>query len=158
MMDKYTVSAQIDSQKFGKGKLVADLSHDDFVKYANLSDKDKLSFLKEHDAQLHVDLADLQDSDVSDYRVNKNEDQMVSSNPSSRSQTHRKMRMNINGQDTGWIDVTDENEEQYNQMMNQFNKMHQQFNQRFNKVFGDSFSKWLDVTPNDLLDHRDSDA
>ena len=70
MLDRYKVSAQVDSAKFGKGELIAYLDHEDFVKYANLSDQDKLAFLKEHGAQLQVDLADLKESDITDFQVN----------------------------------------------------------------------------------------
>ena len=158
MVNSYSVSAQVDSQKFGKGKLVAELSHDDFVKYANLSDKEKLVFLKEHGAQLQVDLASLQESEVNEFHVDNNQEQSLSSNNRERPTTMRKMRMNINGKDTGWIDVTEENETQYNKMMNQFNKMQQQFNQRFSKIFGDSFSPWLEMTPTNLLDDSSSES
>ena len=145
MLDRYKVSAQVDSAKFGKGELIAYLDHEDFVKYANLSDQDKLAFLKEHGAQLQVDLADLKESDITDYQVNRHDQELttVSSEPVTKTQSIRKMRMNINGQDTGWVDVTEENEAQYNEMMNQFNEMHQSFNERFNKIFGDTFFKPL---------------
>ena len=145
MLDRYKVSAQVDSAKFGKGELIAYLDHEDFVKYANLSDHDKLAFLKEHGAQLQVDLADLKESDITDFQVNRHDQELttVSSDPVTKTQSIRKMRMNINGQDTGWVDVTEENEAQYNEMMNQFNEMHQSFNERFNKIFGDTFFKPL---------------
>ena len=145
MLDRYKVSAQVDSAKFGKGELIAYLDHEYFVKYANLSDHDKLAFLKEHGAQLQVDLADLKESDITDYQVNRHDQELttVSSDPVTKTQSIRKMRMNINGQDTGWVDVTEENEAQYNEMMNQFNEMHQSFNERFNKIFGDTFFKPL---------------
>ena len=145
MIDRYKVAAQVDSAKFGKGELIAYLDHEDFVKYANLSDQDKLAFLKEHGAQLQVDLADLKESDITDFQVNRYDQALttVSSEPVTKTQSIRKMRMNINGQDTGWVDVTEENEAQYNEMMNQFNEMHQSFNERFNKIFGDTFFKPL---------------
>lgn len=157
MMNSYSVSSQVDSQKFGRGKLVAELSHDDFMKYANLSDKEKLAFLKEHGAQLQVDLASLQESEVNEFHVDNNQEQSLLSNNRERPTTMRKMRMNINGQDTGWLDVTEENETQYNKMMNQFNKMQQQFNQRFGKIFGDSFSPRVEMTPTNLLDDSSSE-
>ena len=150
MLDRYKVSAQVDSAKFGKGELIAYLDHEDFVKYANLSDQDKLAFLKEHGAQLQVDLADLKESDITDFQVNRHDQELtkVSSEPVTKTQSIRKMRMNINGQDTGWVDVTEENEAQYNEMMNQFNEMHQSFNERFNKIFGDDFFKPLGLNHN----------
>ena len=49
-MRKYKVTAEVDSSKFGKGQLVAHLTHDQFVNYANLSDNEKLKFLKDNDA------------------------------------------------------------------------------------------------------------
>ena len=150
MLDRYKVSAQVDSAKFGKGELIAYLDHEDFVKQANLSDQDKLAFLKEHGAQLQVDLADLKESDITDYQVNRHDQELttVSSEPVTKTQSIRKMRMNINGQDTGWVDVTEENEAQYNEMMNHFNEMHQSFNERFNKIFGDDFFKPLGLNHN----------
>lgn len=151
MLNKYTVSAQVDSEKFGKGQLVADLSQEDLVKYANLSDKDKLAFLKDHGAQLKVDLAEIEDKDVSNYQV-EGQPLSQSNGQMPASQSTRKMRMNINGHDTGWIDVTEENEDQYNQMIEQFNDMHKQFNERFNHIFGKGFSNFLDFKPSNFLD------
>lgn len=143
MLNRCKVSAKVDSAKCGKGELVAYLNHEDFVNYANFSDQDKLAFLKEHGAQLQVDLEELQESDVTNYQVNGHDQEVATVNvkPSTETQSVRKMRLNINGQDTGWVDVTEENEAQYNEMMNQFIEMHQNFNERFNKIFGDSFFK-----------------
>lgn len=148
MLNRYKVSAQVDSAKFGKGELVAYLDHEDFVKYANLSDQEKLAFLKEKGAQLHVGLDEISDADVTNYKVNGQDQSMVThqnhqplTNTQTDSHSIRKMRMNINGNDTGWVDITEENEAQYNEMMDQFNEMHRNFNKRFNRIFGDSFFK-----------------
>lgn len=151
MLNRYKVSAQVDSAKFGKGELIAYLDHEAFVKYANLSDPEKLPFLKEHGAQLQVDLDEVTESDVTQYKVNGEEELPISNRPISDVQSTRKMRMNINGQDTGWVDITEENEAQYNEMMNQFNQMHQRFNERFNRIFGESFFR-----PLGLMDEQKS--
>ena len=105
-----------------------------------------------------MDLASLQESEVNEFHVDNNQEQSLLSNNRERPTTMRKMRMNINGQDTGWLDVTEENETQYNKMMNQFNKMQQQFHQRFSKIFDDSFSPWLEMTPTNLLDDSSSES
>ena len=47
MMKRYTVTADVNSEKFGQGTLVVELNEDDFIRYANLSDQEKLDFLKE---------------------------------------------------------------------------------------------------------------
>ncbi|MBG9981362.1 hypothetical protein HZY91_09810 [Facklamia sp. DSM 111018] len=134
-MNTYKVTANVKSEKYGQGQLVAELTHEDFVTYANLSDQKKLNFLKNKGASFQIDVDQLSDEEVSDYQVQTEDSRMTSSisNPS-RGLT-RKMRVNINGQDTGWLDVTEENEAQYNQLVEQFNEMHQQFNERFNRIF-----------------------
>ncbi|KAA9218008.1 MULTISPECIES: hypothetical protein [Aerococcus] len=137
-MKMYTVTAEVNSDKYGKGTLVAELNEQDFIKYANLSDQDKLAFLKDKGAQFQVDVNELEDDDVVSYKV---EESASASHPaqakSSKPQVSRKMRMNINGQDTGWVDVTDENQAQYDQLMDHFNQMHQRLNDEFSRFFTD---------------------
>ncbi|UUX35073.1 hypothetical protein [Fundicoccus culcitae] len=134
MMNTYTVKAEVNSEKFGKGQLVAHLNEEEIVEYANLTDKDRLEYLKKHGASFQVDVNALEDKDIAEYKVASATNADIQ-NGSSTPRVTRKMRMNINGQDTGWVDVTEENEEQYNSMLNQFNDMHQRFNDRFNSLF-----------------------
>ncbi|MDK7229754.1 hypothetical protein QP444_10815, partial [Winkia sp. UMB1185] len=68
-MKMYTVTAEVNSDKYGKGTLVAELNEQDFIKYANLSDQDKLAFLKDKGAQFQVDVNELEDDDVVSYKV-----------------------------------------------------------------------------------------
>ena len=151
-MNKYTVTAQVDSPKFGKGKLVADLSHEELINYANLTDQEKFSYLKEHGARLEVDLNELTGDDVSAYQVDGKT--MTPSNlTQSRPRSQRKMRLNINGQDTGWVDVTDENEDQYKQILDQFNRMQDEFNHRFKTLFGNTFLPWLGSQDKDMIEY-----
>ena len=137
-MNTYKVTANVKSEKFGQGQLVAELSHEDFVTYANLSDQEKLNFLKNKGAIFQIDVDQLNEEEVSDYQVEADDSSLNPSKASTSRGVTRKMRMNINGQDTGWVDVTEENEAQYNQLVEQFNEMHQQFNERFNRIFSHS--------------------
>ncbi|AMB93950.1 hypothetical protein ACWOE5_07700 [Aerococcus sanguinicola] len=134
-MKRYTVTADVNSEKFGKGTLLAELNEDDFIRYANLSDQEKLDFLKEKDARFQVDVNDLEDKDVANYSVKASENTPSRPSASEQPRVSRKMRVNVNGQDTGWVDVTEENQAQYDAMMDRFNQMHQRFNQEFNNFF-----------------------
>ncbi|AEA01574.1 MULTISPECIES: hypothetical protein [Aerococcus] len=158
-MKMYTVTAEVNSDKYGKGILVAELNEQDFIKYANLSDQDKLAFLKDKGAQFQVDVNELEDDDVVSYKV---EESAGANHPtqakSSKPQVSRKMRMNINGQDTGWVDVTDENQAQYDQLMDHFNQMHQRFNDEFSRFFTDFRpGHFLDFDRPFLEDKKESD-
>ncbi len=146
-MRKYKVTAEVDSSKFGKGQLVAHLTHDQFVNYANLSDNEKLKFLKDNDAEFIVEANELEDSDIKNFKVISPQD---SDSDSDETQVTRKMRMNINGRDTGWVDVTEDNEEQYNQMLDQFNEMRNRFDE-MNRRFDERFSRFFNFTPSSLL-------
>lgn len=137
----YTVTADVNSDKFGKGTLEAQLNETEFIEYANLSDKDKLQFLKDKGAEFRVDVVkELTDEDVTNFNIDHAAEGTAGSSP----QVTRKMRMNINGKDTGWVDVNEENETQYNEMMEYFNNMQEQFNERFQNFFS--------RTPGSLLD------
>lgn len=132
-MKKYRVTADVNSEKHGKGQLVAQLNETDFIAYANLSDADKLTFLKDKGAQFMVDVDQLEEQDVANYSIQAADGSEVSM--SSEPQVTRKMRININGNDTGWVDVNEETEAQYNEALQQFNEMQQQLQQRFDHVF-----------------------
>lgn len=134
-MKRYTVTADVNSEKFGQGTLVAELNEDDFIRYANLSDQEKLDFLKDKGARFQVDVKDLEDKDVANYSVKASEGSPSRQASTSQPQVSRKMRVNVNGQDTGWVDVTEENQAQYDALMDRFNQMHQRFNQEFNNFF-----------------------
>ncbi|MDK6856496.1 hypothetical protein QP351_08330 [Aerococcus sp. UMB7533] len=134
-MKRYTVTADVNSEKFGQGTLVAELNEDDFIRYANLSDQEKLDFLKEKGARFQVDVKDLEDKDVANYSVKASENTPSRQSASEQPRVSRKMRVNVNGQDTGWVDVSEENQAQYDAMMDRFNQMHQRFNQEFNNFF-----------------------
>lgn len=155
-MKMYNVTADVSSEKFGKGQLEAQLNETEFIEYANLSDKAKLDFLKEKNAQFKADFVDeLSDEEVSNYSIKPTEEtsQPVTSNP----RVTRKMRMNINGKDTGWVDVNEDNEAQYNEMMEQFNTMHEQFNERFKNFFDFQPRTLLGFGPRkELEDHREA--
>lgn len=144
MVQTYRVTADVNNDKFGQAKLVADLSQEDLLTYANLSDQDKLGFLKEHGARLEMDVDQVDGKDISNYMVNGSEANHIQ--PTVKET--RKMRMNINGKDTGWVDVTEENEAEYNKLMEQFNAMHEDFNKRFNDLFNrrwpNFFNPWKD--------------
>lgn len=132
-MKKYHVTADVNNEKYGKGQLVAQLNESDFIAYANLSDSDKFTFLKDKGAQFVLDVKQLQDKDVANYKIQSADGSEV--NIPSEPQTTRKMRININGKDTGWVDVNEETEAQYNEVLQQMNQMQEQFNQRFNHFF-----------------------
>lgn len=163
-MRQYTVTATVESKKFGKGQLVATLTEPEFLEYANLSDRDKLAFLKDKGAEFRVALDDIEDDEVSAYQVTKNAE-----SSSTTAQPVRQMRFNINGKDSGWIDVDEKNEAQYNQLMDRFNEMNQRFqtmSQRMNDEFTHFFPKmrenhWLDAfdhSPFGLLSHHEDEA
>ncbi|AXY26153.1 hypothetical protein CL176_09155 [Suicoccus acidiformans] len=134
-MRKYTVTADVNSDKFGQGQLIAHLNETEFIEYANLSDQDKLSYLKDKGAEFRADIQDLGQDDVTNFTVQTASGRPVAETSTGTPQITRKMRMNINGQDTGWVDVNEENEAEYNALMEQFNTMHQQFNERFRTIF-----------------------
>lgn len=144
MVQRYRVTADVNNDKIGQAKLVADLSQEDLLTYANLTDQEKLGFLKEHGARLEMDVNQVDDKDISNYMVNGAEVNLVQP----KVKESRKMRMNINGKDTGWVDVTEENEAEYNKLMEQFNAMQEDFNKRFNDLFNhrwsNFFSSWKD--------------
>lgn len=164
-MRKYTVTANVESKKFGKGQLVAELTEPEFIEYANLSDHDKLEFLKRKGAEFHVALDELSEDEVSGYKVEKGEQTLTPED----GKPMRQMRFNINGHDSGWIDVDEKNEAQYNQLMDHFNDMNQRFqtmSQRMNDEFEHffpGFSKHhfldhFDHSPFGLLSHKDTTA
>lgn len=132
-MEKYRVTADVNSEKYGKGQLVAQLNETDFIAYANLSDVDKLTFLKDKGAQFTVDIEQLEEKDVANYTIQAADGTEVS--VPSEPQVTRKMRININGNDTGWVDVNEETEAQYNEALQQFNEMQHQLQQRFDHFF-----------------------
>ena len=148
-MKKFLVTANVDSEKFGKGQLSAYLTEDQIVEYANLNDADKLGYLKDNKAEFKVDASELTDKDVKDFSIQKNP---TNTTP----QFTRKMRMNINGKDTGWLDVNEDNEAQYNQMMEQFNDMQRQFNDRFRNFFSHHPGNLLDFGFPTLDDQEDT--
>lgn len=145
-MKKYHVTADVNSKKYGKGQLIAELNEAEFIEYANLSDEDKLAFLRDKGARFQVDMADLAADEVVNFQIKPAGPEPSSPEKTVEPQVQRKMRMNINGQDTGWVDVTEENQAQYDELMDHFNHMHQEFNQRF----GDFFQ---DFRPGRFLDH-----
>lgn len=164
-MNKYTVRAEVKSDKFGQGVLVAELNHENFMKYANLSDAEKLAFLKEHQAKFVFSAQDLTEEDLNHYQVSESQatkamveqakgQEAVTVDTKPVVKTSRKMRMNINGQDTGWVDVNEENEAQYNQMIEDFNKMHQEMSERFNRIFGQRFGHLLNFDHSLFLEHK----
>lgn len=144
MINKYQVTADVDSPKFGKGQLVAYLGEAEFAEYEKLSDAEKLAFLKEKGAEFRADISQVEEADVANFQVQSDQP-----TPEAKAETAtpadagsdaepkiiRKMRINIDGNDTGWIDVNDETEEQYNQLMDRFNDMQREFDDRFNKMF-----------------------
>lgn len=151
-MKMYTVTADVTSEQYGKGQLEAQLNETEFIEYANLSDRDKLTFLKEKGAQFKADFVDeLSESDVSNFKIER----LIDSKATEASlHTSRKMRLNINGRDTGWVEVTDENEAQYNEMMEYFNKMQEQFDQRFHTFFNFGPSRFLGLRPSHSLENK----
>ncbi|MDO4679702.1 MAG: hypothetical protein Q4A55_00275 [Aerococcus sp.] len=167
-MRKYTVTADVESQKFGKGKLVAELTEPEFIEYANLSDRDKLAFLKDKGAEFHASLEELSDDEVSGYKVEQKKTTKPNVAPHVASdKPMRQMRFNINGRDSGWIDVNEQNEDQYNQLMNHFNDMNQRFRtmtQRMNEEFQhfflgfgqEAFLDHFDHSPFGLLSHNET--
>lgn len=66
--------------------------------------------MKEKGAQFKLDIKDLAEEDVANYQVKLHHSDQPSAASHSPITSSRKMRMNINGRDTGWVDVTDENE------------------------------------------------
>lgn len=138
MINKYQVTADVDSQKFGKGQLIAYLDEQEFADYEKLSDTEKLAFLKEKGADFRADISQIEEADVANFQVKSDQpgtEKGAEAAPSSEPKTIRKMRINIDGNDTGWIDVDEETEEQYNQLLERFNKMQLEFDERFNKIF-----------------------
>ena len=142
MSEKILVTANVDSEKFGKGQMSVHLSEDEHVEYNNLNESDKLDYLRGKDAEFKVNVSELSDEDVKNFSIQ--ETQTDTSLDTTPPKISRKIRMNINGNDTGWVEVNDENEAQYNQMIEQFNDMHRQFNDRFKNFFSHG--------PGDLLD------
>ncbi|PKY91824.1 hypothetical protein CYJ27_03905 [Aerococcus christensenii] len=136
-MTKYRVTADVDSATYGKGRLEAYLDEAEFIQYANLSDDEKLDFLKNKSAKVQLASDCVNENEVSHYQVNalSPREKVDGEQKPSEVKTIRKMRMNINGQDTGWVDVTDENEAQYNAIMDRMKDMHQKMTQEFNHFF-----------------------
>ena len=68
-MKKYHVTADVNSKKYGKGQLIAELNEAEFIEYANLSDEDKLAFLRDKGARFQVDMADLAADEVVNFQI-----------------------------------------------------------------------------------------
>lgn len=128
MSNVYTVQLEVNSPKYGRGHLVAKLNEDQMTQYLSMNDDQRFVYLQRIGAKFVTD----------DYTYNKdasNEVQQASTKETTTStpnkpQVSRKMRVNINGHDTGWVDVTEENEDQYNEMMNKFQDLQNEFVQR----------------------------
>ena len=135
-MTKYRVTADVDSATYGKGRLEAYLDEAEFIQYANLSDDEKLDFLKNKSAKVQLASDCVNENEVSHYQVNalSPREKVEGEQKPSEVKTIRKMRMNINGQDTGWVDVTDENEAQYNAIMDRMKDMHQKNDTRIQSL------------------------
>ena len=105
-MTKYRVTADVDSATYGKGRLEAYLDEAEFIQYANLSDDEKLDFLKNKSAKVQLASDCVNENEVSHYQVNalSPREKVEGEQKPSEVKTIRKMRMNINGQDTdGWM-------------------------------------------------------
>ena len=144
-MKKFQVTADVNSEKYGKGQLLANLDETAFIEYSSLSDDQKLAFLKKNGAQFVRDVADLSEADVQNYAIkdqtasSENVPNATTSTELTTPQVSRKMRLNINGNDTGWLDVTDENEAQYEDMLKRFNEAQTEMRKSFTEIFGNFF-------------------
>lgn len=162
----YRISARVNSHKYGEGRLVARLNEADYRTYETLDDEEKLNFLKEHHAQFIKEIDDVDLSEVSDFSVRsghhhhhdhmmKEAEEKETSTSDQKPKVIRKMRMNINGRDTGWLDVNEENEARYNEMLDQMNRWQRQFDRTFEHAFRDP---WFALPPrhhHHLLDWDD---
>lgn len=138
-MKKYTVTADVQSEKYGKGKLIGSLTEAELLEYAKLTDSEKLDYLVQKNAKFVVDTPE--DLNVESFNIEARTDGKTTELnyegeiPQTEPKVTRKMRININGQDSGWVDVTEENEEEYNKILEQVNDMHEEYNKRFNEIF-----------------------
>lgn len=125
-MQDYTVRATVYSQRYGQGELVAQLNEEEMIHYAQLTPSQRIDFLKQVDSQFVVEASQLDPGDLQAVSGEAPEaspstkGEVMPAEDSGQIHSSRRVRMQVNGQDTGWIQVTEDNAAEVQAMVEDF--------------------------------------
>lgn len=143
-----TVNITLDHPKLDGVVIEAKLTVDELNTYTKLKDDNqRLDYLMGKESTTRIskeqynELLDKQGTDTSDTvteslstKHKEDKQSLLKGDKGEQPKVKRQVRLNINGQDTGWVEVTDENESEYQELFNDMKERQLQIETEFNNI------------------------